>query len=69
MAGKLGQTVTERFWSKVDKTPGHKLTADDVLEIRRQLESGTLQERIANQYAVSTTLISWIKRRLVWKHV
>jgi hypothetical protein len=47
---------------------GLKLSTDDVIEIRKQLERGRQQRQIAKQFGVSDTTIYYIKsgRRFEW---
>lgn len=46
-----------------------KLTAEDVLEIRRKLAAGVRQVDLAAQYGVSQMQISRIKRYEQWKNI
>ena len=43
-----------------------KLTADLAKEIRKALASGIIQIKVAEQFGVSQTLVSLIKRGLLW---
>lgn len=47
----------------------HKLTEDDVRDIRRSLAQGVMGERIAEEYGVDPSLIGFIKNGKIWKHV
>lgn len=46
-----------------------KLTEADVHAIRERLAAGKSQRAIAQEFGVDQTLISFIKRRLIWAHV
>ena len=51
------------------KNPNSKLTEDDVREIRRRVESGEKQRRIAEDYGLTPGAISAIKTRRSWGHL
>jgi hypothetical protein len=48
---------------------GKKLTAEDALEIRRRLELGETQAKVAEDYPVSKSTIWQIAKRQTWKHL
>jgi len=47
----------------------HKLTTEDVLEIRRSLAAGSVQAALAEEYGVARCTISDINIRRRWKHL
>lgn len=47
----------------------HKLTSDDVMEIRRLYKEGTKQEWLARQFGVRQALISKIVNGHTWQHL
>lgn len=49
--------------------PGHKLTAEQVIEMRRLHAEGWTQARLADRYGVSNVSIHHIVNRHRWKHV
>lgn len=52
------------------REPNHKLTAADVIRIRKRYAAGDTRQRdIAAQYGVSQRLISLIVRREAWRHI
>lgn len=54
------------------KTKGRKytkLTEDQVKEIKLRLSRWESQQRIADDFGVNQTLVSFIKRGVVWNHV
>lgn len=46
-----------------------KLTESDVQEIRRRLSTGERGRRLAKEYGVTETTISYIKNRKSWGHI
>jgi hypothetical protein len=46
-----------------------KITAEQVLEIRRAAETGETQASIAGRFGISPAHVSQIVRRVVWRHV
>ena len=52
-----------------EKNGWSKLTAEQVLEIRRRYAGGALQRELAAMYDVSRPLISLIVNHHVWKHL
>lgn len=46
-----------------------KLTEEQVIEIRRKLDSGQSMNSIAKEYGVVRLTIRQIKLRLTWKHI
>lgn len=46
-----------------------KLTEDDVVDIRKQYESGRTQKAIGLQYGVDHSTIGRITRRVDWSHI
>jgi hypothetical protein len=62
--------MTERTRSaRGERNAAHKLTDENVREIRRLLARGMLQKVIAPRFKVDVGVISQIKRGLIWKHV
>lgn len=51
------------------RNPQAKLTEQDVIMIRKQLDQGVTQQTIANHYGVSRAMISNIKRGHSWRHI
>lgn len=49
--------------------PAHRLTKEQVLDIRHSLEIGTAYKTLAEKYNVSVRLIGKIKNRDLWKEV
>jgi DNA-binding NarL/FixJ family response regulator len=47
----------------------HKLTSEEVLEIRRLLREGLYQHVIARQFGISQSVVSEIKNRKAWAHL
>jgi len=45
------------------------LSEEDVLEIRRRIDEGERQDRLANEFGVSDATISRIKHREAWAHI
>jgi hypothetical protein len=55
---------------KGEKSPMHKLTEEEVLEIRSLYQSGEFsQGRLASMYRVNQTNIGFIIRRKSWRHI
>jgi hypothetical protein len=52
-----------------ESNPNAKLTAREVLSIRRDRARGVFMRVLADQYGVSTSLIDAIHRRVRWKHL
>jgi hypothetical protein len=52
-----------------ERRPGARLTADDVLNIRRSAAAGVSQASLARKYCVSEVSVSRIVRRKAWRHV
>jgi hypothetical protein len=52
-----------------EKNPRAKLTAGAVRDIRRSLSDGILGSVLAQEYGVTPTMISKIRRRECWKHL
>ncbi|WP_145201354.1 NUMOD4 domain-containing protein [Sphingobium sp. B2] len=48
---------------------GAKLDDDRVTQIRRRLEKGEVSRTIAEDYGVSVSTISLIRRNRIWRHV
>lgn len=48
---------------------GHKLTHDDVLEIRQLYETGKTQRELAKMYNVSQMAIYRVVHKITWKHI
>ncbi len=46
-----------------------KLSDADVVEIKRELNAGSEQQRLAETFGVSQTIISNIKLGKYWRHV
>ena len=51
------------------KHPGCKLTAEQVVEIRRRYAAGEYQWSIASSFGVSQTNVGLIVRRKTWSHI
>lgn len=51
-----------------ERNGGHRLTADDVREIRRLHSEGTQNAELAKQFGVGKSTISSITLRRSWKH-
>lgn len=49
--------------------PNHKLTAANVLEIKRSIKAGEKLSAIAAKYGVRLATISGIKRGVSWRHI
>lgn len=47
----------------------HKLTENDVRQIRKKYSSGERVTDIANEYGLTTTFVSRIKNRKAWKYI
>lgn len=62
MASKLRST-----WG--EKNARAKLSASQVREIRAQLDAGATHRRIAEEFAISPTTVSDIRRRKSWYHL
>ena len=61
-------------WKSVNPTNGadhhsHKLSADEVVEIRSRYRPGILQVHLAKEFGVSQSAISGLLLRKTWKHV
>jgi hypothetical protein len=52
-----------------EKNPNSKLSDDDVREIRKRLEMGVTQTRVANDFSMSYNAIRRIKLGQSWKHI
>jgi DNA-binding XRE family transcriptional regulator len=48
---------------------GKKLTPEDVLEIRRRLELGETQTKLAQDFPVTKATIGQIARRETWRYL
>lgn len=46
-----------------------KLTAEQVLEIRKKLNQGAKKMRLAEEYGVAYMTITFIERRMTWDHI
>jgi len=76
MFGKYLSTKTKmmisknHFDNKGENNPHHKLTEEQVIQIKLLLKEGILtQEEIADIFGVGKMTISKIKRGKLWKHV
>jgi len=49
--------------------PASKLSNSDVIEIRSLLSAGVAQKVIADRFKVNQTLVSAIKRNVIWGHI
>jgi len=49
--------------------PNAKLTEEDVTIIKKRLQKGETQTAISRDYRVDQTLIGFIHRGVIWKHV
>lgn len=53
-----------------ERHPGHKLTADDVREIRSRYAAGGIsQRRLGAEYGVGDRAVSYIVNRHTWSHL
>lgn len=52
-----------------EKNSTSRLTAQQVIEIRRRIAAGEIQRNLATEYGVHYCTISDIKVRKIWKHV
>ncbi len=52
-----------------EKSHSAKLTANQVLEIRRRLANGEIGNRLAKEYGVEEPTICCIRTRHTWKHI
>ena len=57
------------FGSRGERSPGAKLTDEDVLEIKRLLLRGFKQQVIADLFGVKIQTINHISTRKRWSHV
>lgn len=64
---KKGRTRTGRV--RGEKHGAAKLTREQVLEIRRCLENGENQTRLARRFGVARVTIYFIKNRETWSHI
>ena len=46
-----------------------KLTATDIVEIRRRVANGETQTSVASDYGIRSNNVSFIVNRVTWKHV
>jgi Trp operon repressor len=53
---------------KGSKHPRAKLTEDDIKVIKKLIDHGVVQRRIAEQFGVSYATVTLIKRGINWKH-
>lgn len=51
------------------RNPHSKLSAEDVLEIRRQFMSGVWRAELAKRYGVCTPYINQIATKKVWRQI
>lgn len=68
-AGNSADMVTKGRSLKGSKQPNAKLTAADVIEIRRRLATGESQSSIAKAFGVARVTISGIKLGKRWSHL
>lgn len=54
---------------KGDAHGGHKLTEEQVLEIRELVKTSMIQKDIADMYGIGRSNVSAIKLRKKWKHI
>ncbi len=73
---KISQTLKEKFKNsniktlKGEKHPRHKLTEQQVIQIKLLLKEGILtQQEIADMFGVSRQTISLIKTGKIWSHI
>jgi hypothetical protein len=59
---KNGMVLHPESRPRGEKHPSSKLTDDDVRKIRKMIEDGFIQERIAEKFGVDRAIISNIKR-------
>jgi len=68
-ADNSSDMVSKDRQAKGEENGSHKLTAEDVIEIRRRLALGQSQDHIATCFGVTQRVISLISRGLAWTHV
>ena len=68
-ADNMADKVRKNRQTKGENNGGTKLTAAKVLRIRKLCAAGVPQSVIAKKFGVEQTNISFIKRRVTWKHV
>ena len=56
-------------YPKGEKHPSAKLTSEDVIEIRQEIEEGTKYAYLGYKYGVSTQTIGKIAKRQKWAHI
>jgi HNH endonuclease len=61
--------VSKDRQAKGERVAGSKLTADDVMDIRRLYADGADQRDIAALYGIAQSNVSLIVTRATWKHV
>ncbi len=52
-----------------ERHPNHKVTENDVLEIRQRIASGESQKSIASDFDLTRANVGTIAKRKTWKHV
>jgi hypothetical protein len=62
-------SVPPRSDRRGERVPGSKLTAKDVLEIRRLAAAGVKQVRLAETFGIAFGTVSGIVRRRTWRHI
>ena len=79
--GHVSNTLRGESWGHVpgaiegdlrrcgEDSPRHKLTVNEVMEIRRAAANGAYRSVLARRYGVSAVTIRSIELRLAWKHV
>ena len=66
---KNGNYTCPESVKKGEKNGNAKLTADQVLDIRREYSAGTRITTLARQYGVTMTHVGYIVHRRAWKHL
>lgn len=63
-------SISARKQNRVgSKNPYHKLTEEEVVEIRKRCSEGVTKRELAEEYDVSPSAISGIVRRISWNHI
>src|SRR5699024_9816637 len=57
------------LFKKGSQNPASKIDKDDVIDIKKRLNTGEAQKSIAKDYPVSRQTISKIKHGVIWSHL
>lgn len=68
-ASVMAMAAWNTYMARGEAHGGSKLTANQVIEIRRRAANKERQSDIAGDYGVSPAVISSIHRRKIWKHL